>query len=59
MKNSNQEKSSFAIAGGFLIGLGAGFFLLQASALLFIGCILAGLGLGLLISAFLPKEKEN
>ena len=51
------DKSTWAIGGGLLIGLGVGFFFLQESALAFVGSILAGLGLGLLIASFLSKEK--
>ena len=57
MENSNkkEDKSSWAIGGGLLLGLGVGFFFLKASALAFIGCILAGLGLGLLVTAIISK----
>jgi hypothetical protein len=51
------DKSTWAIGGGLLIGLGVGFFFLQESALAFVGSILVGLGLGLLIASFLSKEK--
>ena len=51
------DKSTWAIGGGLLIGLGVGFFFLQESALAFVGSILAGIGLGLLIASFLSKEK--
>jgi hypothetical protein len=54
---NKMDKSTWAIGGGLLIGLGVGFFLLQTSALAFVGSILAGLGLGLLIAALIPKEK--
>ena len=41
------DKSTWAIGGGLLLGLGIGFFFLNQSALYFIGSILSGLGLGL------------
>jgi Na+/melibiose symporter-like transporter len=53
--NKNDDKSTWAIGGGLLIGIGVGFFFLQASALAFVGCILAGLGLGLVITSIISK----
>jgi len=41
------DKSTWAIGGGVLLGLGVGFFFLPGSPLAFVGCILAGIGLGL------------
>lgn len=45
------DRGSWAIGGGLLLGLGAGFFLLKISALFFVGCIVAGLGMGLILAA--------
>lgn len=47
--------SSWAIGGGLLTGMGVGFFFLQTSALVFVGCILIGLGVGLLAAAVLSR----
>jgi len=47
------SKSSWAIGGGILLGLGVGFFFLQASVLFFVGSLIAGLGIGLIVSAIL------
>jgi len=58
-KNKKEDKSTWATGGGLLIGLGVGFFFLKASALIFVGCILAGLGLGLVITAIISKGKET
>lgn len=64
MENNNEnnqkrkeDKSAWAIGGGLIIGLGVGFFFLHISALIFVGCILSGLGLGLVLSAILSKCK--
>lgn len=54
-----EDKGSWAIGGGLMLGLGAGFFLLQTSALYFVGCIMAGLGLGLILAALISKGKAN
>ena len=47
------DKSTWAIGGGLLLGLGIGFFFLNQSALYFIGSILSGLGLGLFATAII------
>ena len=47
------DKSTWAIGGGLLLGLGVGFFFLLHSVFAFVGCILAGLGLGLLVTSIL------
>ena len=53
----NEDKSSWATGGGVLLGLGIGFFFLQTSVFAFIGCMLAGLGLGLILTAIISKSK--
>ena len=53
--DKKEDKSTWAIGGGLLLGLGIGFFFLQTSALAFVGCILAGLGLGLLITSIISR----
>ena len=54
-KDQNDDKSIWAIGGGILMGMGVGFFFLQVSPLAFVGSIIAGLGLGLLITSILSK----
>lgn len=56
MKNNTEDKSTWAIGGGILMGIGIGFFFLQYSALAFVGSIMAGLGIGLTITAILSKR---
>lgn len=56
MKTNKTDKSSWAIAGSTIIGLGIGFIFLKTSALLFIACIFIGLGLGLVIAPFIPNK---
>jgi hypothetical protein len=48
-----EDKSTWAVGGGLLIGIGVGFFFLHVSALAFVGCILAGLGFGLMATAII------
>ena len=52
------DRSSWAIGGGVLIGIGLGFFFLQQSALVFVGCILLGLGLGLMVTSIISAVKR-
>jgi hypothetical protein len=57
--NEKNDKSTWAIGGGLLIGLGVGFFFLKASALAFVGSMLAGLGLGLMVTSILSSRKQK
>lgn len=54
--DKKEDKSTWAIGGGLLLGLGAGFFFLQTSALVFVGCMIAGLGLGLILTSIISRE---
>ena len=47
---------SLAIGGGVLAGLGTGFFFLTVNVFYFVGCLIAGLGVGLLIASLITKE---
>ena len=57
MGNKMDDKSSWAVGGGVLMGIGAGFFFLKESPLAFVACILLGIGLGLVVAALIPKPK--
>jgi len=58
MTDKKNDKSTWAIGGGLLIGIGVGFFFLQESPLAFVGSLLAGLGIGLVITALISTKKE-
>jgi hypothetical protein len=58
MTDKKDDRSTWAIGGGVLVGIGVGFFLLQTSALAFVGSILAGLGLGLVVTAILSSKSN-
>ena len=58
MKNKKEDKSSWAIGGTTIIGIGVGFIFLQDSPLLFVASIMIGLGLGLVIVPLISKKKE-
>jgi len=47
------ERSSWAIGGGTMLGVGAGFFFIQINILAFVGCIMAGIGIGLFSAAYM------
>ncbi len=51
-----QDKSTWAVGGGLLLGLGVGLFLLQTSAVAFVGSLLGGLGIGLMAAAFISRS---
>ena len=51
-----KDKSTWATGGGVLLGVGVGFFFLRTNALAFVGSILAGLGLGLMVTALIAKK---
>jgi prolipoprotein diacylglyceryltransferase len=56
-KSKKERDGGMAIGGGVLLGLGAGFFFLQNGyALYFVGSILVGLGVGLIIASIIEKK---
>lgn len=55
MAKKNEDHTGLAIGGGFMLGLGVGFFLLRVSALWFVGSIVAGIGLGLMVGAMIKR----
>jgi hypothetical protein len=57
MANGKDDKSTSAIGGGALLGIGVGLFFLKISVLAFVGSIIAGLGLGLVITSIIGSKK--
>ncbi len=57
MTNKKDDKSTWAIGGGVLMGIGVGFFFIQQSPLAFVGSIQVGLGIGLVITALISSKK--
>jgi len=55
----NEDKSSWAIGGCLMIGIGVGFIFLERSALYFVASIMMGLGLGLVIAPIISKIKKD
>jgi hypothetical protein len=56
--NGKDDKSSWAVGGTTLIGIGVGFILLKTSVLLFVASILIGIGLGLVIAPIISGKKS-
>ena len=50
-----RDRSSWVVGGRLMLGLGVGFFFLPGSPFAFVGCLLGGLGLGLLVTPFISK----
>ena len=57
--NKKDDRSTWAIGGGLLLGMGVGFFFLTESALAFVGSIFIGLGLGLMITSIISRVKQK
>lgn len=57
--NGMKDKATWAIGGGLMLGLGVGFFFFPQSVFgapsvfAFIGCMMGGIGLGLILTAIL------
>ncbi|MGB5229108.1 hypothetical protein [Eudoraea sp.] len=56
MTSDKKDKSSWAIGGTTLIGLGVGLFFLQTSPIWFVACLIAGIGFGLVLTAILSSK---
>jgi hypothetical protein len=54
-----EDKSSWAIGGTTLIGVGVGLIFIQSSPILFVASILIGIGLGLVITPIISYRKEQ
>ena len=59
MTTKKEDKSSWAIGGTTMIGIGVGLIFVQTSPILFVASILIGIGLGLVITPFIPARKEQ
>ncbi len=58
MTDITKDKSSWAVGGGTILGLGVGFFFLRTDALWFVGCLMIGLGLGLVVAALISGKSK-
>jgi len=52
-----EDKGSWAIGGGVMLGLGVGFIILPIyGGLAFVGSLIGGVGLGLILSAMISRK---
>ncbi len=58
-KEKKEDRSTWAIGGGVMMGIGVGSFFLQGNPMEFVGSILAGLGLGLIITTIVSRKDEH
>ena len=56
MDNNKEDRSTWAIGGTTIIGIGVGFIFLQDSPLLFVASIMIGLGVGLVIVPLISRK---
>jgi len=54
--NKKDDKSTWAIGGGVLIGVGAGIFYIKTYPLGMAAFILIGIGLGLIITSIISRK---
>jgi len=54
--NKKEDKSTWAIGGGVLIGVGAGIFYIKTYPLGIVAFTLIGIGLGLIITSIISKK---
>ena len=59
MSDRSDDRATWAIGGGLLLGVGVGLFLLRESALAFVGSLVAGLGLGLMVTSILSSRRRQ
>jgi len=62
MKTQNtktNDKSSWAIGGTTMIGLGVGLIFLKTSVLIFMASLIIGIGTGLIIAPLLSKRNNQ
>lgn len=53
--NDKEDKTGWIIGGGTMIGIGVGFMFLRENPLYFVGCIMIGIGAGLMIETIVSK----
>ncbi len=54
--NKKEDKSTWAIGGGLLIGIGAGIFYIRTYPLGLVAFTLIGIGLGLIITSVISRK---
>jgi hypothetical protein len=57
-KRTNEDKSSWAIGGTTMIGLGVGLIFLKTSVLIFVASLIIGIGAGLVIVPIISRGNK-
>jgi len=58
MTTKKDDKSSWAIGGMTLIGVGVGLIFVQTAPLITVASIIIGIGIGLVITSLLSRSKD-
>lgn len=56
MTDNKNDKSSWAIGGMTMVGVGVGLFFLQTNPIFLAACIMIGIGIGLVITSIISKQ---
>lgn len=56
MEKKTNDKSSWAIGGMTMVGVGVGLIFIQTSPIMMAACTIIGVGLGLVVSSFLSRK---
>jgi len=59
MTTKQEDKSSWAIGGMTMIGDGVGLIFVQTSPILMAACVIIGVGLGLVLTAIISRNKNT
>lgn len=59
MANKKEDKSSWAIGGMTMVGVGVGLIFVQSAPMLMVASILVGIGLGLVMAALMSCKKDS
>jgi len=59
MTTKQEDKSSWAIGGMTMIGVGVGLIFVQTSPILMAACVIIGVGLGLVLTAIISRNKNT
>ena len=58
-KNMIEDRTTWATGGGVLLGVGVGFFFFPQSIFAFVGSIIGGIGVGLIVTAILSTIERS
>lgn len=59
MANTKEDKSSWAIGGMTMVGVGVGVIFVQTAPMLMVSSIIVGVGLGLVMASLMSCKKES